>query len=135
MAGTVVVKGFTELQRALKNADKDTKDLVREAEKNVAKPVQLEAQRLAVTEISGLRRTNMKTGAEWALMRIGITQKLIYVAPQQRGKKKGSQKRRKFGPILMDKAMEPALERHSAELQHLLEQAMERMADNFNRGT
>ncbi len=82
----VNVKGLKELNRALKFADKETREGIQHAFRQLAVPVQLEAQRLAVTEISGLRRTNLKSGGEWGLMRIGINQKLVYVAPKKRGK-------------------------------------------------
>ncbi len=137
MAGAdvgVVVEGLAGLNKALKRADKETRLGIRKVERAVAVPVQLDAQRLAATEISGLRRTNMKTGAEWALMRIGVTQKLVYVAPKQRGNKRGSQKRKKFAPILMNKAMQPALDRNRELIVHKMEEALDQMADHFSQG-
>lgn len=137
MAGAdvgVVVEGLAGLNKALKRADKETRLGIREVERAVAVPVQLDAQRLAVTEISGLRRTNMKTGGEWALMRIGVTQKLVYVAPKKRGNKRGSQKRPKFAPILMNKAMAPALERNRELIVRKMEHALDEMANHFSAG-
>ncbi len=131
--GAIRVKGLADLNRALKNADKDVRLGVREVERQVAEPVKLEAQRLAVTEISGLKRTNLKSGGEWGLMRIGSTQKVIYVAPLKRGKKKGTQKRRNFAGVLMDKAMQPALDRKRPLIERRFQQMLDHMADNFNR--
>lgn len=130
----ITVHGLRELNRALKTANKETKREVRESMERVARPVQLDAQKLAATEISGIRRTNLVSGGEWALMRIGVTSKLVYVAPKQRGKKQGSQKRRNLAPLLMGKAMEPALENNRHRFEHDVEQALDRMAAHFNGG-
>lgn len=100
----------------------------------VARPVQLEAQRLAATEISGIRRTNLTSGGEWALMRIGVTSKLLYVAPKKRGNKQGAKKRRNLAPLLMGKAMEPALDANRHRFESDIEDALDRMARHFNGG-
>ncbi len=124
-AAGIKVKGFTELHRALKNADKETRLGIRKVERQVAEPVRVEAQALAAREISHI-------GKEWAAMRIGITQKLVYVAPKQR-RKRGSARPNLAG-LLLTKAMEPALEKHREQIERSMEQALEEMADNFNKG-
>ncbi len=119
----------------MKNADKQTRLGIRKVERQVAEPVKREAQELAVREIS-------RIGTPWSTMRIGITQKVVYVAPKQRGNKARratvSQARRradqKFATRLMDRAMEPALEHNRAEIELAMEEAIDKMADNFNRG-
>ena len=97
----------------------------------IARPVQLEAQRLAVTEISGLRRTNAQGTGQWALMRIGVNQRVVYVAPQKRSRRST---RPRFGTLLMNKAMQPALESQRHRLEAGIERALDRVADHFNRG-
>ncbi len=124
-AAGIKVRGFTELQRALKNADKDTRLGIRKVERQVAEPVRVEAQELAAREISHI-------GKEWAAMRIGITQKLVYVAPKQR-RKRGTPRPNLAG-LLLTKAMEPALEKHREQIERSMEEALDNMADNFNRG-
>ncbi len=123
--GAILVKGLRDLNRALKHADRDTRLGIRKVERQVAEPVRVEAQELAVREISHI-------GTEWSRMRIGVTQKLVYVAPKQR-RKRGTPRPNLAG-LLMTKAMEPALERHRTEIERNMEQALDEMADNFNRG-
>ncbi len=124
-SAAIKVRGFTELHRALRNADRDTRLGVRKAEREVAEPVRVEAQELAAREISHI-------GKEWAAMKIGITQKLVYVAPKQR-RRRGTPRPNLAG-LLLTKAMEPALERHRAQIERSMEQALDLMANNFNRG-
>ncbi len=124
-AAGIKVKGFTELNRALKNADKETRLGIRKVERQVAEPVRVDAQELAVREISHI-------GNQWAAMRIGVTQKLVYVAPKQR-RKRGSPRPNLAG-LLLKKAMEPALEKNRAEIERAMEEALDAMANNFNKG-
>ncbi len=124
-AAGIKVRGFTELQRALKNADKETRLGIRKVERQVAEPVRVEAQALASREISHI-------GKEWAAMRIGITTKLVYVAPKQR-RRKGTARPNLAG-LLLTKAMEPALDRHREQIERSMEEALDKMAANFNRG-
>ncbi len=134
--GAIRVKGLTELNRALKHADKETRLGIRKVERQVAEPVRVDAQELAVREISHI-------GVPWSRMRIGITQKVVYVAPAQRGSKARratvTQARRKadkkFATRLIREAMEPALEKNRAAIERNFEAALDDMADNFNRGT
>ncbi len=125
MAEAVRVRGLNELHRALKNADKDTRLGIRKVERQVAEPVRVEAQALASREISQI-------GREWSTMRIGITTNVVYVAPKAR-RKRGSP-RPNLAPLLMDKAMAPALEKHRARVESEMQDALDHMADNFNRG-
>jgi hypothetical protein len=58
-------------------------------------------------------------------MRVGVTQSLVYVAPRQRGKKTtASQKRPNLKNLLLDRALEPALEQNihgvTGEVEHML---------------
>ncbi len=129
------VKGLLELNRALKFADRETRLGIRKQERELVKPVKLDAEQLAVREISHI-------GKPWSTMRIGITQKLVYVAPKQRGSKARraavSPRRRlsdqRFAGRLMDEAMQPALDRNVEKIEKGFEDVLEHMADNFNKG-
>lgn len=122
----VSVRGLRELNQAFARADKDTRKFVREAEKEVAEPIRVTAEHMAATNIR-------KIGQRWPQMRIGVTTKVVYVAPKSKGRK-GS-KRKNLAGLLMDKAMQPALDRHRGRVEHDLEKALDKMADHFNRGT
>jgi hypothetical protein len=126
----VYVKGLRELQAALAKADRDTRLGLRADLRNVAQPVQQDAQQLALSTITGMPRS-----PRWAGMRIGVTRSLVYVAPRQkgtRGRVPGG--RPNLANLLMSKAMEPALERNRASIERSMDAVLDRMADRFNHG-
>ena len=79
---------------------------------------------------SRCRRPESETSAAgdpWARFRLGITQKLIYVAPRQKGARGRNRKQRKnFAGLLMERVMEPALAQNEARV----ERDFERMLDS-----
>ncbi len=119
------VKGLADLHRALGKADKQQRLGIRKAERQVAEPVKVEAQALATREIS-------RIGTKWWTMRIGITQKLVYVAPKMR-RTTGS-RRPKFANVLRTKSLEPAAERNREKVRAAFQDVIDNMASNFNRG-
>lgn len=68
----------------------------------------------------------------WSQFRIGITQRLVYVAPKQKGRAKrgGNQRLRRprFGDLLMTMAMEPALTINQQQVEAHVWQAIESAA-------
>ncbi len=119
----VRVKGYTELMRAFKDVDKGVRLGLRALLRGVAEPVRADAERLATERIH-----NLHTGDPWSRMRVGVTTKVVYVAPKQRGGKGfGPQKRRDFGTLLMDEAMEPALMENAVEINAILETALDKL--------
>lgn len=125
--GALAVRGLADLQRAFKIAEKELKVELRVELLRVAKPVRVAAEQLAVAKITNIDKN--PGGPRWEQMRTGVTQKLVYVAPKQRGQKKGPRKRPRFGTFLMEKAMAPALEQNRM----LVVQGMERLIDNVGR--
>lgn len=123
----LIVSGMPELQRALKLADKDVRRGVRAEQRTVAEPVRSEAERLAVAEIDHI-------GTGWERMRIGLSARSIYVAPRRRGPRSGPLKRPNLAPLLMDRAMEPALHMHEHDIERRYSEMLDRVADRFNRG-
>ncbi len=122
----VEVRNLRELNRALARADKDTRRLVRAAEREIAAPVKTAAEQHALTDIS-----RIDTKSAWWKMRIGVTQKAIYVVPARRNR--GGSKRPRFDDTLWDKAMKPAAEENEARFEAGVEVALEKMAAIFNR--
>jgi len=126
----VAVRGLRELNRALRAADRTTRAEFRTGFRKVAEPVRAEAERLALSEIT-------RVTEPWARMRTGVTSKLVYVAPRQRGiKGRGDDPRRrpKFADLLMNRAMAPALERNKARIEHEVERLLDHVADEFETG-
>jgi hypothetical protein len=126
----VVVQGLHELQASLAHADRDLRLGVRRGLRQVAEPVQRGAEELARANIT-------RIGPRWSRMRVGITRDLVYVAPRQRGARgRGNPRARgkQFADLLMDRAMEPALDQHAGEIEARLEELLDRISDEFNHG-
>jgi hypothetical protein len=124
----VVVTGLRELSAAYAKLARDTRLGWRKAERDIAEPVQRDAEALAQARIT-------RIGRRWFKMRIGVTRSVVYVAPVQRGvKRKGDQWRRRpnLADLLMDKAMEPALERNEAKVERAVEALLDKAIADFN---
>jgi len=127
---TSYVKGLAEVNYLLSKADKETRLGLRKAEREVAKPISSDAETLTLQNIPRTRLGKV----EWWRMRIGVTQTLIYVAPKQKGVRgKGPKRRKKFAPLMMERAMEPALKRHENEIEQRFEHVLDFVAERFNK--
>jgi hypothetical protein len=126
----VLVRGERELSRAFAKADRDTRLRWRRTLRELAEPVRSDAEQLALQTIR-----NMASSPKWARMRTGVTQKMVYVAPRQRGVRgRGPKRRGNLADLLMDRAMQPALDRHRGDVERAVELLFDRIADDFNRG-
>jgi hypothetical protein len=130
----VAVLGLRELQAAFAKTEKTTRLGVRAVLRETAEPVRADAEALAGARIT-------RIGPKWPKMRTGVTRNLIYVVPRQKGthgRGRGSEARRradaKFAAMVWDRAMEPALNMHSPEIERSVEQALDKICDQFNYG-
>jgi hypothetical protein len=106
--GTLRVEGLAELVRAFSLTDKKEQELFRDARRAVAEPVRADAQLLASSSIHHI-------GIPWSQMRVGLTRTSIYVAPRQRGSRgRGRRHRPNLADLLMNRALQPALDRNIA---------------------
>jgi hypothetical protein len=131
VASAVGLRGYRELQAAFARADRESRLFVRGEFRQIAEPIRRDAETLAAAKIRRMERS-----PQWAKMRIGITRNLVYIAPRQRGvRSRGADPRRRpnLAPLLMERAMEPALERHAAGIERTLDRALDRIADHFDR--
>lgn len=131
MAGTVAVRGYRELSAAFAALDKEQKKKLPLVMREVAEPVRRDAETFASQRVR-----NIDAGDPWARMRTGVTRRLVYVAPKQRGVKGRDRRRRRpnLATLLAERALEPALHRHEADIERALDQALDRLCDEFNRG-
>lgn len=123
--GTVHVSGLKELTRALKGISNGLdRELVGEL-KAAADPVKAEGEKLALTEIR-----NMPRSPDWAAMRIGVSkaQGSVYMVPQRR--RRGGSGRSNLATLLMQRAMDPAVERNQDEVVKRVDDLIGRLADN-----
>ena len=128
----VVVRGLREVNAAFAKTDRDIRLGWRASMRQVAEPVRRDAEQLAQDSIR-----NMPASPRWGRMRVGVTRNMVYVAPRQRGaraRSAASARRPNLANLLMDRAMEPALERHAHEIEERFERLLDRAADDFNRG-
>jgi hypothetical protein len=124
----IVIRGLHELQASLAHADRSVRLGVRKGLRQAAEPVQRGAEELAQTNIRNI-------GPKWSRMRVGVTRNLVYVAPRQKGTRgRGPRRRPNLADLLMDRAMQPALDQHEAEVEARLEELLDRAADEFNHG-
>lgn len=127
---TTAVHGLADLQRALAKAEREVRLGVRKELRQVAEPVRAEAQQLAAGTIRNI-------GPAWPRMRVGVTRNLVYVAPRQRSRTSRTNprvRRPNLAGLLMDQAMQPALDRNQTRVERELEQMLDQVADRFNRG-
>jgi hypothetical protein len=115
--GTVVVRGYRELDRAFADISKDLRKEERKQLREVAEPVRALAESMAAGNISNI-------GAYWSRMRLGVTSKVVYVAPKSRKTGRGSPRPNLAG-LLLNQAMIPALNSQSDRIMNDYERWVE----------
>jgi hypothetical protein len=115
---TVVVRGLRELQRDLGRYAVDVKKDLRRELQTVAEPIRTKAQGLAVSNIRNI-------GPTWERMRIGVIARGVYLAPKSR--RRGGSPRPNLAPLLLDKAMQPAVDGSEAMVVAALEVMLDRV--------
>lgn len=125
---SVTVQGLRELQVLFAKAGKEANRDLRAELREVAEPIRADAESLASSSIR-------RVGPKWSRMRVGVTRKLVYVAPKQRGvKRRGDPRGRpKFGVLLETRAMNPALKRNEANIEGDVNRMLDRLARKWTR--
>lgn len=123
----VAVRGLRELNRTFRQAPRDVNRAYRNELRSVGEPVRLTAETLASSTIRRITPA-------WARMRTGVTTRLVYVAPRQRGVRGRDQRRRRpnLGTLLMDRAMQPALEQHRGRIETDFDQMLDRLVTKWD---
>jgi hypothetical protein len=122
----VHVENWRSVNAAFAKADRESRLALKAKQRQLAVPVRMAAEGLAHDKIT--RITD-----KWAQMRIGVTKTVVYVAPKQRGLKGDDpRKRRNLAPLLMEQAMEPALEQNRPQIEQKVERILDWVADDFN---
>ncbi len=117
---TVVVTGLRELQRDLGRYAKDVKKEVRKELQTVAEPIRAKAQNLAAANIRNI-------GPTWERMRIGVISSGVYLAPKSR--RRGGSPRPNLAPLLLDDAMQPAVDGSEEMVTVALEVMLDRLGN------
>lgn len=125
---TVVVRGLRDLSSAYAKLGRATSREFRASERAIAEPVRRDAEVLAKSEIRNI-------GTAWPRMRTGVSRSVVYVAPKQKGTRgRGPRRRPNLADLLMDRAMEPALDRNEARVEREIEAAVDRALARFDHG-
>lgn len=127
MAEAVSVEGLRELNRAFKAADAKLHKDLRGALKDAAEPVRSDAEHLAVLEIENV-------GVRWSRMRVGVTQREVYVAPVQRGiNTRGKERLRRpnLATLLTERSLEPALHQNIERVLHSVDHLLGDVEDTW----
>ena len=121
--GAVRVRGLKELTRAFKNISKDLSRELNDELKEAAEPVRSGAERYALGRIR-----NMPRSPHYATMRVGVSkaQGVVYVVPAWR--RRGGKGRANLKTLLLERAMDPALEENQAEVLHKVDNMLGRLA-------
>lgn len=125
----VNVLGLRELELAFAQAGKRANRELRAELRKIAEPIRADAENLAASAIT-------RIGPNWSKMRVGVTRTLVYVAPKERGvKTKGPDPRRrpKFADLMLERAMDPALEKNKGRIEHDVADLFQRLANDWNR--
>jgi hypothetical protein len=124
------VEGLRDLQRAFGRVDKglarDLKRVLREA----AEPVRTDAEQLATANIP-------RIGIPWSRMRVGVTQRAVYLAPRQRGaasRRNARLRRPNLANLLLDRAMTPALDRNVGWVEESVGSLLDEVGKDWERG-
>lgn len=128
------VTGLNGLVDAFAAADRAVKDDLRDALQEAAAPVRTTAQQLAGASISHMGGSHRP----WARMRIGMAgRSVVYVAPVERGAKsrgaKATRGRPNLARLLLDRAMEPALDQNTARVERRLDDLLDEVANVWER--
>ena len=125
----VRVRNVAEVNAALRSFDVSTRaGIIRELQP-LGQTVASGAQSRALGSIR-----KMHLSPEWAAMRVGATGSLVYVAPVKRGRKFGRQKRRNLAPLMLNRAMIPALLAAQPQIVSRSQEVIARTTGKFNRG-
>lgn len=125
----VSVIGLRELEAAFAVYDRRLSRGLKEVLEAAAEPVRQDAQSLAIQRIP-------KVTLPWSRMRTGVRSSVAFIAPEKRGRK-GTLGRRysrpNFKGLLLERAMEPALEQNRDDVEREFEEALADYARVWSR--
>lgn len=120
--GAVRISGLRELQRDFKKISRSLSKELRAELIKAADPVKDRAEALALSEIR-----NMPRSPDWAGMRVGVTAKSVYMVPFR--KRRRGTGRANLKGLLLDRAMDPALDEKQGEIVESVGQMIDNLAD------
>jgi hypothetical protein len=119
---TLIVSGYREFLKATQHADPNIRKFVRAAFKDVGEVVRVDAQ----------RRFSRYSSVSAAGYRVRVRQRGVAVEQSLR---RTTGRRPDWGGKQMRDALLPALESNEGRVERRMEQAIDEVADHFQRGT
>lgn len=123
---TLVVENLSGMLRAWDVADRETSRELKQALREAAEPVRRDAQTLAIHTIDNMT-------VEWSRMRVGVTRRMVYVAPKKRGTNQRHRKRRNLADLLAARAMQPALDHNVTRVRRGVDDAIATVGRKWER--
>jgi len=124
------VENYKEVIRAFGKASATLERGFKGSLREAAEPIADTAERLAGSGVID----NLGGDDPWTKMRIGVTRSSVYVAPVERGRRTRSNSaigRPNLKPLMLDRAMEPALDAHRDEVIGNIEDLLGYVARTF----
>lgn len=122
----LTVEGLREFHVLCEASGPIAKRELDETLRDVAEPVRASAESLAVSGI-------VRVGIPWSRMRVGVTRRAVYVAPQKRGsRRRTARSRPNFARLMEQRAMTPALEQNKPLIEQRVNAAFEQLAARWN---
>jgi hypothetical protein len=113
----IYVNGFENVSRSFARVSKAANSNLRNRLKEAAEPVREAAQEYGPGRIRNLKHGSGPSGANWGAVRIGVTQRAVYIAPVERGRGTNEKRRRpNFKTLMLERAYEPAVADHRTEV-------------------
>jgi len=124
--GAVVVRGLRELSRDFRKMSGELPKELYDSLKQAAEPVRSGAEMKAMGKIR-----NMPASPRWAEMRTGVSkaQGRVYIVPQAR--KRGGSGRANLATLLLERAMEPALEENTDKVIESVDKMLGRFGGDY----
>lgn len=123
---TLVLQGYTDLQKAWAVADKETSKELRVALRDAAEPVRSDAQALTLHRIDNMT-------IPYSRWKVGVTRKSVYVAPKWRETRIKSRKRPKLADLMAERAAQPALTNNIRRVEAEVDAALGRVGRKWEQ--
>ncbi len=127
MALRVSVNQVAFVNRALAHADREIKNGARAEILAIGKLVEHDVETFALSRIRNLPRS-----PEWADMRVGQNNELVYVVPFKRGSRRRPRKRSNFARLVQNRAMRPAKAKNEKEIVRRFDALTAKVCASFN---
>lgn len=133
MAEAVIVTNLDLINRQLARSGPLIYRAAKQGLRESAEPVKRDADRLSLSEISGMKRAKRKP-PPWSFQKIGQTVHEVYIVPKEKGTRgdpRNPRSRPNFAVLMLGKAYDPALERNQTLVRQNVDNWLGRVVEGF----